>query len=85
MIDPCVLTYMDEYAILLKSKPDHAKLNKLVHDMLSTDPARPETLVALSAHWERKDERRAFSYADKVIWWPFLGRKLLLLNNVELG
>ncbi|KAJ4749973.1 Anaphase-promoting complex subunit 7 [Rhynchospora pubera] len=65
MIDPCVLTYMDEYAILLKSKPDHAKLNKLVHDMLSTDPARPETLVALSAHWERKDERRAFSYADK--------------------
>ncbi|XP_078168387.1 tetratricopeptide repeat (TPR)-containing protein isoform X2 [Carex rostrata] len=67
MIDPCVLTYMDEYAILLKSKPDHAKLNKLVHDMLSTDPARPETLVALSAHWERKDERRAFSYADKSI------------------
>lgn len=74
MIDPCVLTYMDEYAILLKSKPDHAKLNKLVHDMLSTDPARPETLVALAAHWERKDERRAFSYADKVNLVAFLGR-----------
>lgn len=87
MIDPCVLTYMDEYAILLKSKPDHAKLNKLVHDMLSIDPARPETLVALSAHWERKDERRAFSYADKVnlvvFPWQIIFIKKLMLNWVD--
>ncbi|KAJ3669559.1 hypothetical protein LUZ60_011509 [Juncus effusus] len=67
MIDPHVMTYMDEYAILLKSKPDQSKLNKLVHDMLSTEPGRPETLVAMAAHWERKDAKRAFAYADKCV------------------
>ncbi|XP_072976278.1 anaphase-promoting complex subunit 7 [Typha angustifolia] len=64
-IDPYILTYMDEYAMLLKSKSDHAKLNKLVHDMLNIDPTRAEIFVALSALWERKDERRALSYAEK--------------------
>lgn len=57
---------MDEYAILLKSKSDYTKLNKLVHDMLHIDPARPETCVALAALWERKDERKALTYAEKV-------------------
>lgn len=60
------MTYMDEYAILLKSKSDYTKLNKLVHDMLHIDPARPETCVALAAMWERKDERKALTYAEKV-------------------
>lgn len=66
-IDPYVVTYMDEYAMLLKMKSDHSKLNKLVHDLLSIDPARPEVFVALSALWERKDERGALSYAEKVV------------------
>ncbi|OAY72927.1 Anaphase-promoting complex subunit 7 [Ananas comosus] len=64
-VDPYVLTYMDEYAMLLKSKSDPSKLNKLVHDMLHIDSGRPETFVALSALWERKDERRALSFAEK--------------------
>ncbi|XVF05147.1 hypothetical protein REPUB_Repub05bG0146800 [Reevesia pubescens] len=56
-IDPYVVTYMDEYAMLLKMKSDYSKLNKLVHDLLSIDPTRPEVFVALSVLWERKDER----------------------------
>ncbi|XP_010931597.1 anaphase-promoting complex subunit 7 isoform X2 [Elaeis guineensis] len=64
-VDPYVMTYMDEYAMLLKSKSDQAKLNKLVHDLLNIDSARAEVFVALSALWERKDERRALSYAEK--------------------
>ncbi|THU67813.1 hypothetical protein C4D60_Mb05t28630 [Musa balbisiana] len=64
-IDPFVVTYMDEYAMLLKLKSDISKLNKLVHDLLNIDPTRAEVFVALSALWERKDERRALSYAEK--------------------
>nr|XP_051230214.1 anaphase-promoting complex subunit 7-like [Lolium perenne] len=65
LIDPNIMTYMDEYAILLKFKSDYTRLNKLVHDMLHIDPARPETCVALAAFWERKDERKALTYAEK--------------------
>lgn len=64
-IEPYVVTYMDEYAMLLKAKCDHSKLNKLVHDLLNIDPARAESFVALSILWERKDERRALVYAEK--------------------
>ena len=60
------MTYMDEYAMLLKIKSDLLKLNKLVHDLLITDPTRSEVFVALSVLWERKDERGALSYAEKV-------------------
>ena len=59
------MTYMDEYAMLLKIKSDLLKLNKLVHDLLITDPTRSEVFVALSVLWERKDERGALSYAEK--------------------
>lgn len=65
-IDPYIITYMDEYAMLLKTKSDHSKLNRLVHDLLNIDPARAEVLVALSVLWERKDERRALVFAEKV-------------------
>lgn len=57
---------MDEYAMLLKMKCDYSKLSKLVHDLLSIDPSRPEVFVALSVLWERKEERGALSYAEKV-------------------
>ncbi|XP_050240151.1 anaphase-promoting complex subunit 7 [Quercus robur] len=67
LIDPYVVTYMDEYAILLKTKSDYTKLNKLAHDLLSIDPTRPEVFVTLSVLWERKDERGALSYADRSI------------------
>ncbi|PNT26015.1 hypothetical protein POPTR_008G215100v4 [Populus trichocarpa] len=66
-IDPYVVTYMDEYAMLLKTKGDFSKLNKLVHDLLSIDPTRPEIFVALSVLWEKKDEIGALSYAEKSI------------------
>ncbi|KAI5650694.1 hypothetical protein M9H77_36699 [Catharanthus roseus] len=66
-IDPYAVTYMDEYAILLKMKSDNAKLNKLVHDLLNIDPTKPEVFVALSVLWERKDDRGALSYAEKSI------------------
>ena len=71
LIDPNIMTYMDEYAIILKFKSDYTRLNKLVHDMLHIDPASPETCVALAAFWERKDERKALSYAEKV-FIPFI-------------
>lgn len=64
--------------MLLKSKSDQAKLNKLVHDLLNIDPARAEVLVALSALWERQDERRALSYAEKV--WACLITTVQLLS-----
>ncbi|XP_057957932.1 anaphase-promoting complex subunit 7 isoform X2 [Malania oleifera] len=66
-IDPYIVTYMDEYAMLLKTKSDSSKLNKLVHDLLSIDPTRPEVFVALSVLWERKDERGALSCVEKSI------------------
>lgn len=66
-IDPFVMTYMDEYAMLLNSKSDSSKLNRLVHDLLNIDPARAEAFVALSLLWEKKDERRALAYAEKSI------------------
>ncbi|XP_050220348.1 anaphase-promoting complex subunit 7 isoform X2 [Mercurialis annua] len=66
-LDPFVINYMDEYAMLLKIKSDYSKLNKLVHDLLSIDPTRPEVFVALAVLWERKDERGALSYAEKSI------------------
>lgn len=52
--------------MLLKLKSDNSKLNKLVHDLLNIDATRPEVFVALSVLWERKDERGALSYAEKV-------------------
>lgn len=53
--------------MLLKFKSDYPKLSKLVHDLLSIDPTRPEVFVALSVLWESKnDERGALSYAEKV-------------------
>ncbi|XP_073526364.1 uncharacterized protein [Phyllobates terribilis] len=67
IIDPHVVTYMDEYAMLLKMKSDYPKLTKLVHDLLNTDPSKPEVFVTLSALWERKDERGALTYAEKSI------------------
>lgn len=66
-IDPYIVTYMDEYAMLLKLKSEYTKLNKLVHDLLSIDPTKPEFFVALSVLWERKDERGALAYAEKSI------------------
>lgn len=66
-IDPYIITYMDEYAMLLKLKSDYPKLNKLVHDLLNIDPARPEVFVALSVLWERKDEKKALQYAEQSI------------------
>lgn len=67
LIDPYVVTYMDEYAILLKTKSDYTKLSKLANDLLSIDPTRPEVFVTLSVLWERKDERGALSYAERSI------------------
>lgn len=67
-IDPYLVTYMDEYAMLLKVKSDCSMLNKLVHDLLNIDPTRPEVFVALSVLWETKDERGALSYAEKVCY-----------------
>lgn len=65
-LDPYVVNYMDEYAMLLKMKSDYSKLSKLVHDLLNIDSTRPEVYVALSVLWERKDLREALSFAEKV-------------------
>ncbi|KAG4971256.1 hypothetical protein JHK85_037677 [Glycine max] len=75
-IDPYIVTYMDEYAMLLKLKSDYPKLNKLVHDLLNIDPARPEVFVALSVLWERKDEKKALQYAEQ-------GNLLLTMKRAE--
>lgn len=52
--------------MLLKLKSDNSKLHRLVHDLLNIDPNRPEVFVALSVLWERRDERGALSYIEKV-------------------
>ncbi|KAK1316619.1 Anaphase-promoting complex subunit 7 [Acorus calamus] len=39
-MDPYVVTYMDEYAMLLKAKSDQSKLSRLIHDLLSIDPGQ---------------------------------------------
>lgn len=62
--------------MLLKLKSDHSKLSKLVHDLLNINPTRPEVFVALSVLWEKKDERGALSYAEKV---------KLLTFNCQIG
>lgn len=90
-LDPYVVTYMDEYAMLLKNKSEYPKLNKLVHDLLNIDPTRPEVFVALSVLWERKDERGALSYAEKsiqiderhVAGYIMKGNLLLSLNRPD--
>ncbi|KAF3773644.1 Anaphase-promoting complex subunit 7 [Nymphaea thermarum] len=65
-VDPYVVTYMDEYAMLLKTKSDNSKLNRLLHELLNIDPARAEVFVTLSVLWDRKDDKgRALSYAEK--------------------
>lgn len=56
--------------MLLKLKSDLPKLNKLVHDLLIIDPARPEVFVALSVLWERKDDRAALTNVEKVRFLP---------------
>ncbi|KAF6176689.1 hypothetical protein GIB67_034551 [Kingdonia uniflora] len=66
-IDPYIITYMDEYAMLLKSKSDNFKLNRLLHELLSIDPCKPEIFVILSVMWEKKDERRALAYSEKCL------------------
>lgn len=90
-IDPYVTTYMDEYALLLKTVSDHTKLNKLVADLVHMDTSRPEVLVALSVLWERKDDKAAFGYADKavrlderhVLGYIMKGNLLLSMNRPE--
>uniref|UniRef100_A0A7C9DAD7 Anaphase-promoting complex subunit 7 n=2 Tax=Opuntia streptacantha TaxID=393608 RepID=A0A7C9DAD7_OPUST len=90
-LDPYIVTYMDEYAILLKNKSDYPKLNKLVHDLLNVDSTRPEVFVALSVLWERKDERGALTYVEKgmqiderhVTGYIVKGNLLLSLNRPD--
>ncbi|KAJ4836183.1 Anaphase-promoting complex subunit 7 [Turnera subulata] len=77
-LDPYVVTYMDEYAMLLKIKSDHSKLNKLAHDLLNIDSTRPEVYVALSVLAEGKDAREALSLSDK-------GNLLLPMKRPELA
>ncbi|KAK6130462.1 hypothetical protein DH2020_035800 [Rehmannia glutinosa] len=78
-IDPYVVTYMDEYAMLLKLKSDHSKLNKLVHDLLNIDPTKPEVFVALSVLWEKKDERELYLMRRRLE----LGNLYLSMNRPE--
>ncbi|XP_031486910.1 anaphase-promoting complex subunit 7-like [Nymphaea colorata] len=62
-VDPYVVTYMDEYPMLLKTKSDNSKLNRLLHELLNIDPARGSILSVL---WDRNDDKgRALSYAEK--------------------
>lgn len=67
-VDQFNITSMDEYAMLLRSKSEHPELNRLVQDLLSIDPARPEAWVASAIYWDmREDKERAATYADKSI------------------
>lgn len=79
-VDPYTVTYMDEYAMILKTKSDNSRLNRLLHDLLNIDPARAEVFVTLSVLWDRKDDKsRALSYAEKV---RIAGSDVLLLLNI---
>ena len=68
VINPYIITYMGKYAMLPKAKSEQSKLSRFVLDLLNIDPARAEVFVAQSVTWERKDERRALAYAEKVGW-----------------
>lgn len=66
-VDQFNITSMDEYAMLLRIRGDHAELNRLVHDMLNIDSTRPEVWVASAVYWEmREDKIRALTFADRV-------------------
>ncbi|GAQ88945.1 hypothetical protein KFL_004720040 [Klebsormidium nitens] len=68
LMDPGILTQMDRYAFLLRSQGEIADLNKLTHELLSTDYRCPESWVASAIFWEaREDLPKALTYADKAI------------------
>eukprot|EP00249_Psilotum_nudum_P016243 c25742_g1_i1 orf=635-1945(+) len=65
-VDQHIVTNMDEYAMLLRNRADHAELNRLVHDLLNVDSTRPEVWVVSAIYWEMRDDKiRALTYADK--------------------
>ncbi|BBN12265.1 anaphase-promoting complex subunit 7 [Marchantia polymorpha subsp. ruderalis] len=62
------ISSMDEYAMLLRTRSNQVELNRLVHDLLNIDPARPEVWVASAVYWELRDDRvRALTYTDKAM------------------
>ncbi|KAG6428114.1 hypothetical protein SASPL_112363 [Salvia splendens] len=75
-IDPYVMTYMDEYAMLLKLKSDNSKLNKLVHDLLNHRSYKTRSFSGLSCSSIRIDERHVAGYIMK-------GNLFLSLNRPE--
>ncbi|KAH8966624.1 hypothetical protein BDL97_03G035500 [Sphagnum fallax] len=67
-VDQYNVTSMDEYAMLLRTRGDHAELNHLVHGLLNIDSTRPEVWVASAIYWEMRDDKpKALTYADKSI------------------
>lgn len=91
-LDPYNLRGMDEYAMLLRTRADPSELNRLLNDLLLTDPNRPEVWVASAAYWDRRDDKfRALTYAEKSVrvderhvpGYIIKGNLLLSLNRAE--
>jgi hypothetical protein len=71
-VDQYNVTSMDEYAMLLRTRGDHAELNHLVHGLLNIDSTRPEVWVASAIYWEMRDDKiRALTYAEKACSFSF--------------
>jgi hypothetical protein len=84
-VDQYNVTSMDEYAMLLRTRGDHAELNHLVHGLLNIDSTRPEVWVASAIYWEMRDDKpRALTYAEKACSFSFsLSLSLSLFESPE--
>jgi len=91
-LDQYNITGMDEYAMLLHTRTDLSELNRLLNDLLTTDPNRPEVWVVSAIYWDKRDDKsRALTDAERSLrvddrhipGYIVKGNLLLSLNRAE--
>eukprot|EP00252_Welwitschia_mirabilis_P013278 TRINITY_DN29263_c0_g1_i1.p1 TRINITY_DN29263_c0_g1~~TRINITY_DN29263_c0_g1_i1.p1 ORF type:complete len:415 (-),score=106.73 TRINITY_DN29263_c0_g1_i1:72-1274(-) len=91
-LDQYNITGMDEYAMLLQKRADIPQLNRLVNDLLLTDPNRPEVWAASAVYWDtREDKTRALGDVERCLrlddrhfpGYIIKGNLLLATNRAE--
>ena len=62
------LDMMDHYAALVRKRGSTGDLNRLAHDLLSTNQRRPEPWIAVALYSELRNEReKALGFIEKAI------------------
>ena len=62
------LDMMDHYAALVRKRGSMGDLNRLAHDLLSTNQRRPEPWIAVALYSELRNEReKALGFIEKAI------------------